>query len=68
MKRYRRNFGKKEKILNYASNTYQLTRPNKVGTVMALIRECQPSSFEEWEAFYFEKAYTKQKNLENYRK
>src|SRR6056297_916751 len=61
MERYRKHFGKKEKILNYASNTYQLTRPTKVGAVMALIRECQPRSLEEWEAYYFEKAYTKQK-------
>lgn len=40
-------FGKKEKVLNYASNTYQLTRPGKVGAVMALIRECQPKALEE---------------------
>jgi hypothetical protein len=25
------NFGKKEKVLNYACQTYQLSRPNKVG-------------------------------------
>jgi len=61
MEHYRKDFGKKEKILNYASNNYQLTRPSKVGTVMALIRECQPNSIEEWEAFYFERAYTKTK-------
>ncbi len=28
-------FGKKEKVLNYANQTYQLSRPNKVGAVMA---------------------------------
>ena len=43
IKKYSKNFGKKEKVLNYASNTYQLTRPSKVGEVMALIRECQRS-------------------------
>ena len=58
IKKYAKPFGKKEKVLNYTSNAYQLTRPNKVGKVMALIRECQPSSFEEWESYYFEKAYT----------
>lgn len=58
-KKYAKPFGKKEKVLNYASNTYQLTRPNKVGEVMALIRECQPKAFDEWEEFYFEKAHTK---------
>ena len=53
MKRYSLNFGKKERVLNYACQTYQLSRPNKVGAVMALIRNCQPSSFEEWQSWYF---------------
>lgn len=61
IKKYAKSFGKKEKVLNYASNTYQLTRPNKVDAVMSLIRECQPKAIEEWENFYFEKAYTKNK-------
>ena len=61
-KKHAKLFGAKEKVLNYASNTYQLTRPNKVGAVMALIRECQPSALDEWEQFYFEKAYTKSKS------
>ena len=61
IKKVARAFGKKEKVLNYTSNTYQLTRPPKVGAVMALIRECQPTSFEEWETYYFEKAFTKAK-------
>jgi len=60
--KHAKSFGKKEKVLNYASNTYQLTRPNKVDAVMALIRECQPKALEEWEKFYFEKAYTKKKD------
>ncbi|MEM9686813.1 MAG: MjaI family restriction endonuclease [Bacteroidota bacterium] len=60
-KHYAKSFGTKEKVLNYASSIYQLTRPNKVGAVMALIRECQPKAFEVWENFYFEKAYTKAK-------
>jgi len=55
------NFGKKEKVLNYACQTYQLSRPNKVGAVMALIRECQPHTIEEWEQWYFENAYTETK-------
>ena len=61
-KKFAKPFGKKEKVLNYASNTYQLTRPNKVDAVMALIRECQPKALEEWEKFYFHKAYTKNKD------
>lgn len=58
MKRYSKEFGKKEKVLNYACQTYQLSRPNKVGIVMALIRECQPKTFEQWEKWYFENAIT----------
>jgi len=57
-KRYSKEFGKKEKVLNYTCQTYQLTRPNKVGAVMALIRECQPKSFEEWQKWYFKNANT----------
>ena len=58
MKKYSMEFGKKEKVLNYACQTYQLSRPNKVGAVMALIRECQPQTIEEWERWYFENAET----------
>lgn len=61
-KKHAKAFGKKEKVLNYASNTYQLTRPNKVDAVMALIRECQPKAFAEWEKYYFETAYNKEKD------
>jgi len=50
--------GGKEKVLNYATQTYQLSRPNKVGTMMALFRECQPKSFEDWEKWYFKNAST----------
>ncbi len=59
--RYSKNFGKKERVLNYTNQTYHLTRPYKVGTVMAYIRECQPTSFDDWEKWYFENAYTKTK-------
>jgi hypothetical protein len=58
MKKYSKEFGKKEKVLNYATQTYQLSRPNKVGAVMSLIRECQPKTFEQWEQWYFENAHT----------
>ncbi|HRE39783.1 MAG TPA: MjaI family restriction endonuclease [Ignavibacteria bacterium] len=58
IKQYSKEFGKKEKVLNYATQTYQLSRPNKVGAVMALIRECQPKTIEEWEKWYFENAKT----------
>ncbi|MCO5240439.1 MAG: MjaI family restriction endonuclease [Chitinophagaceae bacterium] len=58
IKRYSKEFGKKEKVLNYATQTYQLSRPNKVGAVMALIRECQPKTIEDWEQWYFGNANT----------
>jgi hypothetical protein len=61
-KRYSMEFGKKEKVLNYTCQNYQLTRPSKVGGVMALIRECQPHTIEEWEEYYFENAYTDTKD------
>ena len=57
-KKYSMEFGKKEKVLNYACQTYQLSRPTKVGAVMALIRECQPQTIQEWETWYFEHAHT----------
>ncbi len=60
-KRYSKDFGKKEKVLNYSCQTYQLSRPNKVGAVMSLIRECQPQTIEDWEKWYFENAYTEGK-------
>ena len=62
MKKYSKEFGRKEKVLNYACQTYQLSRPNKVGAVMALIRECQPKTIENWEEWYFENACTDGKN------
>jgi len=61
IKKYSMEFGKKEKVLNYACQTYQLSRPNKVGMVMALIRECQPQTIDEWEQWYFSNAYTEAK-------
>jgi hypothetical protein len=56
--RYSMYFGTKEKVLNYACQTYQLSRPNKVGAVMAMIRECQPKTLQEWEEWYFAHAHT----------
>ncbi len=60
--KYSKDFGRKEKVLNYACQTYQLSRPNKVGSVMTLIRECQPKTIDEWEHWYFKKAFTENKN------
>lgn len=62
MKKHSLEFGKKEKILNYACQTYQLSRPNKVGAVMSLIRQCQPATIQEWEEWYFQNAVSAGKN------
>ncbi len=61
IKKYSKDFGNKEFLLNYVNRRWGLTRTNKVGEVMALIRECQPRSFDEWESWYFENACTKTK-------
>ncbi|MDR1223712.1 MAG: MjaI family restriction endonuclease [Tannerella sp.] len=55
------DFGKKEKVLNYICQTYRFSRPGKVGAVMALIRECQPQTIEDWQQWYFENACTEAK-------
>jgi len=60
-KKYAKDFGEKEFLLNYGNRRWGLTKTAKVGEVMALIRECQPNSFKEWEEWYFDKAYTKTK-------
>lgn len=61
-KKTAKDFGKKEKMLNYTCQTYHLTRPKKVGATMALIRKCQPQTIEEWEVSYFKQAFTEEEN------
>ncbi len=62
MDKHSLKFGPKEHILNYSCSKYHLSRPYNVGEVMALIRDCQPSSYEEWQKWYFDNAFTKCKN------
>lgn len=59
--KHSKDFGIKERVLNYSNQRYHLSRPPKVGEVMALIRKCQPKSLQEWEEWYLENAYTKTK-------
>lgn len=61
MKEYSIKFGNKEHVLNYTCQLYHLSRPSKVGAVMSLIRECQPSSYDEWKDWYFKHASTNTK-------
>jgi len=46
-------------LLNYVNRRWGLTKTAKVGEVLALIRECQPASFGDWEKWYLKNAYTK---------
>ena len=61
MKKYSKVFGNKELLLNYTNRRWGLTKTTKVGEVMALIRKCQPKTFEKWTQWYFDNAYTKTK-------
>ena len=49
----------KEWILNQANMRWGLTRKNKVGPVLELIRKCSPKQVGEWENYYYKNAYTK---------
>ena len=44
----------KEFILNYATNRWQLNFKKNVGPTSDSIRLCNPSSYEEWQNYYWE--------------
>jgi hypothetical protein len=60
-KKFAKDFGSKEIILNYGNRRWGFTKTNKVGQVMAMIRQCQPRTFQEWEDWYFKNAFTNTK-------
>ena len=60
-KKFAKDFGSKEIVLNYANRRWGLTKTKKVGEVMAMIRQCQPRTFQEWEDWYFKNAFTNTK-------
>jgi hypothetical protein len=60
-KKFAKDFGSKEIVLNYANRRWGFTKTNKVGEVMALIRRCQPQSLQEWEDWYLKNAFTNTK-------
>lgn len=60
-KKHAKDFGSKEFLLNYTNRRWGLTKTTKVGEVMFLIRQCQPKSFKEWQAWYLENAHTNTK-------
>jgi len=53
---------KRETLLNYGLNRWGLNKAHSVGPTSELIRSCAPSSFEEWEEFYFGNARQKKRN------
>jgi len=53
---------KRETLLNYGMNRWGLNKAQSVGPSSELIRKCAPSSFEEWESFYFNNATQKKRN------
>lgn len=53
---------KREKLLNYGMNRWQLNYAHSVDGTSALIRKCSPKSFEEWDGYYFKNAKQKKRN------
>ncbi|NQE04966.1 hypothetical protein C5S32_03750 [ANME-1 cluster archaeon GoMg1] len=53
---------KREALLNYGMNRWGLNKAHSVGTTSELIRISSPSTFEEWENYYFENAKQKKQN------
>ena len=52
---------KREALLNYGMGRWNLNQAYSVGPTSELIRNCAPSTFEEWEAFYFANAVQKKR-------
>ncbi|WP_072544487.1 MjaI family restriction endonuclease [Mediterranea massiliensis] len=52
---------KRETLLNYGMNRWGLNKASSVGATSELIRECAPSSYEDWVEFYFNEAVQKKK-------
>lgn len=50
----------KEFVLNYTMNRWQLNFKRNVGPTSDSIRICNPSSFEEWENYYYANVRTKE--------
>jgi hypothetical protein len=55
---------KRETLLNYGMNRWGLNKSFSVGTTSELIRKCAPTSFHEWENYYFQNATQNKKNGE----
>lgn len=53
---------RRETLLNYGMNRWGLNKATSVGSTSELIRSCAPTSFDEWEEFYFNNAKQKKKD------
>ncbi|MEW5945495.1 MAG: MjaI family restriction endonuclease [bacterium] len=51
----------KEWIMNQANMRWGLTRKKKVGPVAELIRKCSPKSIGDWEKYYYENVYPRER-------
>lgn len=62
MEGYSKSFGKKQSLLDVGYRYYRTRAFFDIGAVADLIRDCQPSSIEEWRSWYFANAYTTGEN------
>jgi hypothetical protein len=53
---------KRETLLNYGLNRWALNKAHSVGSTSELIRNCAPSTYDEWVEFYFSEAKQKKKD------
>ncbi|HRP01111.1 MAG TPA: MjaI family restriction endonuclease [Candidatus Kapabacteria bacterium] len=53
---------KRETLLNYGMNRWGLNKAYSVGATSELIRACAPTTYDEWEQFYFTQAKQKKKD------
>lgn len=50
----------KEFVLNYATNRWQLNFKRNVGPTSDSIRECAPTTLQEWEQYYYSNVRSRQ--------
>lgn len=53
---------KREQLLNWAMNRWNLNYTYSVGPTSQLVRKCSPKSFKQWEQYYFDNAVQKKRN------
>jgi hypothetical protein len=53
---------KREELLNWGMNRWNMNQSYSVGPTSKLIRECAPKTFKQWEVYYFKNATQKKRN------